>query len=175
MLFLIYIKKQIFKQGVKRLSYSKPELALKILKNKAEQYGLKEKQTRQLSRQISLRFAYKYHPMAKQYLAQLDKAAKDTKVLDWEMQVAIRESDWVHYLDLYNLLPIKQKNKNRWRYWRARAMNELNQEKEAQPIFKALAKNRNFYGFMSADFLGQPYQFNPVPVLFCYSWCEVLL
>lgn len=114
------VKKQIFKQGVKRLSYSKPELALKILKNKAEQYGLKEKQTRQLSRQISLRFAYKYHPMAKQYLAQLDKAAKDTKVLDWEMQVAIRESDWVHYLDLYNLLPAKQKNKNRWLYWRAR-------------------------------------------------------
>lgn len=157
------VKKQIFKQGVKRLSYSKPELALSILKNRAEQYGVKEKQLRQLSRQISLRFAYKYHPKAKQYLAQLDKAAKDTKVLDWEMQVAIRESDWVHYLDLYSLLPAKQKNKNRWRYWRARAMTELNQEKEAQPIFKALAKNRNFYGFMSADFLGLPYQFNPAP------------
>ena len=157
------IRQEIFKQGIQRLAYSDPELALKTLERRAEQYGLNTQELADLQSQISLRFAYQYHPKASEYLAQIDRASKNEKTLDWELQVTIRESNWVNYLDLYALLPEKQQKETRWRYWKARALSELNQNKKALPIFKALAKKRNFYGFMSADRLNQPYQFNPTP------------
>ncbi|RUM92135.1 MAG: lytic murein transglycosylase [Thiomicrospira sp.] len=157
------IRQAIFKQGIQRLAYTEPELALKTLEKRAEQYGLNTQELASLQSQISLRFAYQYHPKASEYLAQIDRASKNEKTLDWELQVTIRESNWVNYLDLYALLPEKQQNETRWRYWKARALSELNQNKKALPIFKALAQKRNFYGFMSADRLKQPYQFNPTP------------
>lgn len=157
------VRQAIFMQGIQRLAYSEPELALKTLEQRAAQYGLNQQELADLQSRISLRFAYQYHPKASTYLAKIDQASKNEKTLDWELQVAIRESNWVSYLDLYALLPEKQQHETRWRYWKARALSELNQTQKAQPIFKALAQKRNFYGFMAADRLNQPYQFNPTP------------
>lgn len=157
------IRKAIFKQGIQRLSYSEPELALKTLKQRAEQYGLNRQEESHLQSRVSLRFAYQYHPKASEYLAQIDRAGKDERTLEWELQVTIRESNWVNYLDLYALLPPEEQSESRWLYWKARALAELNQQEDARPIFQTLAKQRSFYGFLSADRLQQPYQFNPTP------------
>ncbi|MDX1796301.1 MAG: transglycosylase SLT domain-containing protein [Hydrogenovibrio sp.] len=157
------IRKAIFKQGVIRLSYSEPKLALKTLTRRSSQYGISSQERHGLERQISLRFAYKYLPEAQQYLKKLDQAAQNEKVLNWRLQLAIRNSNWVNYLDLYDLLPEEMQRRNRWEYWKARAYEELNEPKEANQIFSRLAKKRNFYGFLSADKLEQPYQFNPAP------------
>ena len=157
------IRQAIFMQGIQRLSYSEPELALKTLTQRYEQYGLNPTELADLQSGISLRFAYQYHPKASEYLAQIERVSKNKRTLDWELQVAIRESNWIDYLDMYALLPEKQQHETRWRYWKARALDELNQTKKALPIFKLLAQQRNFYGFMSADRLNQPYQFNPTP------------
>ena len=54
-------------------------------------------------------------------------------------------------------------NNKRWLYWKARAYSQLNQQKQANLIYKKLAEQRNFYGFLSADILNQPYRFNPAP------------
>lgn len=157
------VRQAIFKQGVQRLAYSKPELALKTLNHRKAQYGLNQTEYTKLQKNISLRFAYQYHPKAQQYLAKIDNASKDTKILSWEMRVAIRESNWVHFLDLYELLPKNRQQKHRWQYWKARALFELNQAKEANAIFNTLALERDFYGFLAADRLSLPYQFNLKP------------
>ncbi|WP_024850898.1 transglycosylase SLT domain-containing protein [Hydrogenovibrio kuenenii] len=157
------IRKPIFKQGVRRISYSNPKLALSTLKLRADQYGLNHLEKQKLSRQISLRFAYKYLPEAQDYLKNLDQAVQSEKVMNWRLQLAIRESNWVNYLDLYDLLPNDMQQQNRWLYWKARSYEALNEFKQAKPIYQNLAKERNFYGFMSADKLHQPYQFNPAP------------
>jgi soluble lytic murein transglycosylase len=138
-------------------------LALKTLKQRAEQYGLNRQEESHLQSRVSLRFAYQYHPKASEYLAQIDRAGKDERTLEWELQVTIRESNWVNYLDLYALLPPEEQSESRWLYWKARALAELNQQEDARPIFQTLAKQRSFYGFLSADRLQQPYQFNPTP------------
>lgn len=157
------IRKPIFKQGVTRLSYSNPKLAMRMLRHRSEQYGLSRLEQQKLSRQISLRFAYQYMPEAQGYLRDLDQAVQSEKVMNWRLQLAIRHSNWINYLDLYDLLPDDMQQQNRWRYWKARAYESLNEFRQAKPIFQSLAKERNFYGFMSADKLNQPYRFNPAP------------
>lgn len=157
------IRKSIFKQGVRRISYSDAKLALTTLKRRAEQYGLNHLEKQKLSRQISLRFAYKYLPEAQGYLKDLDRAVQSQKVMNWRLQLSIRHSNWVNYLDLYELLPDKMQQQNRWLYWKARSYEALDEYRLAKPIYRRLAKKRNFYGFMSADKLNQPYHFNPAP------------
>lgn len=156
-------RKSIFIHGVRRFSYFEPEKALTVLNLRADQYGLSLAEKNDLRQSISLRFAYRFHPEASSYLAKLDEAAQNDKVMSWRLQLAIRNSDWINYLDLYALLPSEEKTDNRWLYWKARAFAELNQPDKADDIFKSLATERNFYGFLSADKLDQPYRFNPAP------------
>ena len=48
-------------------------------------------------------------------------------------------------------------NTLRWRYWQARALEELGKSAAATAAFHALATERDYYGFLASDKLGQPY------------------
>lgn len=154
------IREAIFMQGIQRLAYSKPEAALQSLNARQKQYGISEREYTKLQKNISLRFAYRYHPKAQEYLSQIAQANKDTTTLNWELRVAIRESNWVQFLDLYELLSNEEQQQNRWQYWKARALFQLNQTEASNRIFETLAEQRDFYGFLAADKLDLPYQFN---------------
>jgi soluble lytic murein transglycosylase len=51
-------------------------------------------------------------------------------------------------------------NPLRWRYWHARALEELGRDAEAVAAFKNLALERDYYGFMASDKIGQDYMMN---------------
>ncbi|MDR9498635.1 MAG: transglycosylase SLT domain-containing protein [Hydrogenovibrio sp.] len=155
------IRKQIFKQALHRISYSDPEKALSALALRTEQYGLGQKEHDTLHTRLSLRLAYRHHPKAKAFLKQVDAQNKNLDAIHWEMRVAIREGDWEHYLSLYEQLPRADQGDTRWQYWLARALDVLNKDPVAIRIWEDLAKSRSYYGFLSADRLNLPYQFNP--------------
>ena len=45
---------------------------------------------------------------------------------------------------------------SRWRYWRARALLEMNAGAEGEELLAGLAREASYYGFLAADLLGQP-------------------
>ncbi|MFZ0549473.1 MAG: transglycosylase SLT domain-containing protein, partial [Steroidobacteraceae bacterium] len=53
----------------------------------------------------------------------------------------------------------------RWRYWRARVLAAVAGEPAAAPLFAALARLRDYYGYLAADQLELPYdlQAHPTP------------
>ncbi|KUJ73102.1 lytic transglycosylase [Thiomicrospira sp. WB1] len=155
------IRKEIFKQALQRLSYQDPENALSELAKRREQYGLNQKEHDALHTRLSLRLAYRHHPKAKDFLKQVDVENKDVDAMHWEMRSTIREGDWEHYLSLYERLPQTEQQDERWQYWLARALDELNKDPAAVRIWQSLAKTRSYYGFLSADRLNLPYRFNP--------------
>lgn len=154
------IRKHIFKQGINRYAYSKPKQALVLLAQKQYQYGLNLKEFNKIKQQITLRLAYKFHPEAKNYLKKIDKAANNKNVINWRLQTAIRDSDWLNFLDLFAILPGELQQNNRWLYWKARALFELDKTNQAKEIYRKLSLQRDYYGFLSADQLNQKYQFN---------------
>jgi len=157
-----YIQKYIFMQSINRNGYKTPRKAISLLKKYATKYNLSKTEVQKLKRRISLRLAYKFQPDAETKLADLNKNSTDKTVFNWRLQLAIRNSNWKHYLHLYNLLPKKEKKSKRWLYWKARSLSELNQPKTAKKIFTSLSKTRSYYGFLSADRLNTSYQFNHV-------------
>lgn len=64
-------------------------------------------------------------------------------------------------------LPQTERKERRWQYWLARSLNQTTMNSErARLTYAALAENRDYYGFLAAERLGQPIRLNdqPVPV-----------
>ncbi|WP_370978693.1 transglycosylase SLT domain-containing protein [Agaribacterium sp. ZY112] len=72
----------------------------------------------------------------------------------------LREQRWADVVSSIELLPNKEQQSDRWRYWQTRAQLELdpNYAVQARQHYLELSKNRSFYGFLASDFLGQNYQ-----------------
>lgn len=54
-------------------------------------------------------------------------------------------------------MPAEQQEESSWQYWKARALEAEKQPEAAKAIYQKVAENASFYGFLSADQLGQPY------------------
>ncbi|MFT5173716.1 MAG: soluble lytic murein transglycosylase, partial [Gammaproteobacteria bacterium] len=50
-----------------------------------------------------------------------------------------------------------QAKRERWRYWRARSLTVLGRNEEAEQALRLLAGERDYYGFLAADQIQQPY------------------
>lgn len=91
----------------------------------------------------------------------------DTKLLKARIRLALHQLSWSHALVLINLLPDDEKSASRWQYWKARILMgspDAADKQLAQEIYKRLSKERNFYGFMSADAIGVDYHFEDSPI-----------
>ena len=78
----------------------------------------------------------------------------DPKLSDKQFQAALQQNDWNQVLITIDNLSPEVRSKERWRYWRARALIQLGQNGAGETLLQSLAKERSYYGFMAADRLG---------------------
>jgi len=86
---------------------------------------------------------------------------------EWRIREALRELDWPAVKQWLARLPQANKEKNNWRYWAIRSMEELPAiESQANILIltRALAMERDFYGFLASDKLAQKYSLNYRPL-----------
>ncbi len=93
----------------------------------------------------------------------------DDKLLEWQLRLLLRANDWVVLEQWINSLPDAIRSQERWRYWQARALLVNNADPasvdRANTIFRELSNARSFYGFLSSDRVGSPYQMSHTPLL----------
>lgn len=120
----------------------------------------------ELERQIAVFMATRGHPDARQRLLALPPAVVDTAVREWRVRLALRQSDWAAVLHWLDRLAPAEREDLRWRYWRARALEATGRSEAADTLYRQVAMQRDYYGFLAADRLAQPYRFNdrPLPV-----------
>ena len=98
--------------------------------------------------------------------------------LDWRLQQAIRAGLWGTVLEWSERLPDTLADSSRWRYWRARALELTGQGEqrrtEIETTYRALATERNFYGFLASEKVAAPYAMQHVPVPVTDSEVEAL-
>ncbi|MEX2488670.1 MAG: transglycosylase SLT domain-containing protein [Pseudomonadales bacterium] len=81
------------------------------------------------------------------------------------IRLALRRQNWSDALVLINALPEDLQATPRWQYWQARVLmgsNDPADRMAANDIYAELANSRNYYGFLAADALGRPYDFDDV-------------
>ena len=118
-----------------------------------------------IARQIGLTLAKRFDSRALKVMAEYDPELRDNTVTEWRTRLLLRQGQWDEAYRLTQRFPDELANTNRWRYWQARSLQLAKPEsKQAALLYKPVAEERDFYGFLSADRIQAPYKLNHQPL-----------
>ena len=110
----------------------------------------------EIEREIALYRAVALEPTAAEQIRQLPASARSQQLLEWQLRAALANRQWPLVLEAVAEMPASEQTRARWRYWRARALAEQGRP-EAALVFATLASEANYYGFLAAAHLGEPF------------------
>lgn len=152
--------------GLRRLARQDPEKAASLLDTYATNMHFSRDEKVAIAREIGLTFARRYDSRGLDIMTQYDPELRDNTVTEWRLRLLLRLGRWEDAYQLTRKLPQDLATTSRWRYWQARSL-ELAESKnpQAQVLFKKVANERDFYGFLAADRAQTPYQLNNRPLV----------
>jgi soluble lytic murein transglycosylase len=95
-------------------------------------------------------------------LTALPPAAQTDSTHEWRARVALARMNWPAVLAAIEAMPADLQQDGEWQYFRARALAATGDAAAAQQQFEALAGQANYFGFLAADQLQQPYAICPL-------------
>jgi len=107
-----------------------------------------------------------YHALRRdqrQMLGWIDSALArqtDGEVFELRARLAIRDRDWGAVERTVGIMPAETQAKARWQYWLGRALALRGDQVAANAAFTRAAGHRDFFAFVAADRIGQPYNLN---------------
>ena len=125
-------------------------------------FTLSEAQRNRILHTLALFHATDFDAGALARLIALPAAAQTDSTREWRVRVALARQDWSAVLAGIDAMPAAQQQDGEWQYFRARALAATGNHAEAQQQFAAQASQPNFYGFLAADRLDQPYAICPL-------------
>lgn len=158
-----FINRKIFLHSLNRLANLEPQTAKKILNLQQQRYQIHPDEQHTILRTASLRLAIRSDEDAQDYLQAYHQYQRDPDTLRWQAQTALRQSDWSTLLNALEQMEADQRQEKKWQYWHARALQQLNQTQRANELFKKLAHQRDYYGFLAADQLNLDYNLTSQP------------
>lgn len=152
--------------GLRRLAKQDPQKALEMLDGYSAKMHFSHEEQVQIAKEIGLTLARRYDGRALEVMTKYDPDLRDNTVTEWRLRLLLRLGQWEDAYELTRRLPKDLADTNRWRYWEARSL-ELAQPKSPliPSLYKDVAKERDFYGFLAADRTQSSYQLNNKPLL----------
>jgi soluble lytic murein transglycosylase len=96
-------------------------------------------------------------PAVAAFYERLVPRAGDVAIQESRVRWALAQGRWPLALQWMDALPTADQDSERWLYWRARALDASGRRDDARALYKDVAKQRSYYGFLAADRVGQPY------------------
>ena len=152
--------------GLKRLARKDAMKALNTLNIYLDSHEFSQEQLDPVLTYIGVRIAR--DPDTVDALDQIPfDLSKDQQILEAKLRTSLRQLDWRDVLVYIHLLEDEVQQSDRWQYWKARILSASDDSKDQQiatGIYRSLARQRSFYGFMSADVLKVEYNFQDNPI-----------
>lgn len=154
----------LFASGVRQLARRDALAADAIWRARAGEFPLKGRERAGTARFLALVLAWNHHPPAKERLAELPDDWHNGESRAWAVRSALWEQDWDAALAALERLTPEERLSAEWRYWRARTLMALGRSEEADALYRALADERSYYGFLAAAQAGGPPRIESVPL-----------
>ncbi|HMM76179.1 MAG TPA: transglycosylase SLT domain-containing protein [Gammaproteobacteria bacterium] len=119
-----------------------------------------EQEAAVILRAIALGATNRQHPERRAMLANVPASGLDAIVERARIREALLARDWHRLADWTAAPAATPSNALRWRYWHARAIEALGEEAAAMEAYRAVAGERDYYGFLASDRLGVDYTLN---------------
>lgn len=140
-----------------RFASTDPELAARRWPEFRDELAFDTEERAGIDRRIALLHAWRHLPGASALLTAMPPESDDVSTREWKARMAIRAQDWPAIESALARLDPEIAAEPVWRYWQGRVLEAAGLDGAAQPIFAALAEERGYYSFLSADRLDADY------------------
>lgn len=155
----------IVARGLKRLPSKDVDLAARLWIDYRNRYSFSQQQYDDIRQAIARQLIASNDPGAMAWLIANDPNSEDSYLLEWRIRLAIKQQQWHSTQRWIKQLPLEQQQTSRWRYWLARSTEQTAAtEQQAMALYRELATERTYYGFLAADILGNRYGLNHSPL-----------
>jgi len=156
----IPIAREILIHGINRLTRVDIDKAISRWDRLESSYNFLPDDKKKIERNIAVRAAKQKHDKARELIDQIESSLVDDEIFHWRLYTALQQNDWPRLLKWTTDEPPEESIRLRWLYWRARALEETGDRTAAVEIFKTVAEERDYYGFLAADRIGFKYKLN---------------
>lgn len=152
--------------GLRRLARQDANLAAELLAYYRTQLPFSAEDEANTGRSIALTLAKRFDASALPLFAQYDPTLQDATANEWRLRLLLRLGRFAEAYQLTQKLPEEQASNSRWRYWQARSLQLAQPSNQELPtLYRNVANERDFYGFMAADRVAQPYRIDHRPAV----------
>jgi soluble lytic murein transglycosylase len=156
--------KTIAHKALLRFVNKDAKLATELWAKYQKIFSFTAKQQQEFNFLLAKRKAYDYEPLVAQSLLASLSPENQTTVIEIVLRKHLKKRQWQAFYSWLNLLPVAERLSDRWQYWQARYYQQSDESNSLYlPIYQKLALRRGYYGFLSADFLEEPYSLEDTP------------
>ena len=112
---------------------------------------------------IGLYLASEHRAEAVPWLNKIKDGLSSESVRSWRVSAALRSGEFDSARRAISRLTRKERSSVQWVYWLGRLEERSGATQAAQHAYKTAAQERDYYGFLAADRLGEPYKLNDEP------------
>lgn len=159
-----HINRNIVRHGLNRLARKDLTAAHNLWLDMKDDYAFGSDLHDEVERSLALRAAYRHDERATSWMYQLPKELMDASTGMWRARSAIRSLDWDLVLRGVAMLTDEEKAEPQWQYWKARALEARGLQSDANVLYRNIASERSYYGFLAADKLSLQYNIVDEPV-----------
>lgn len=158
-------ERDIAAYGMKRLIWRHPDQALRVWQKFVNDPYFSAGQRLDVQRQFAIALANKGDKRAQRWFDELPAELIDSSLAHWQVSHILAQLDWPAVQKAIEALPAEIASDNRWQYWLARSFEQQGMQDKATALYKLLAPQRHFYGFMAAAKLGLPPSLAHAPIV----------
>ena len=155
--------REIILYSVRRIASSNADLSYEKWAQLKPRYKFSDAEIAELEKNMALSAAWQRNPRAHEWLVAVPESAVDEKLREWRIRTAVSIGDWPAVVKHTAELPADEAQREEWRYWRALALDQTGQHSQALDGFAQLARERDYHGFLAADFMNWPYEMGNKP------------
>ena len=166
--------REIILYSVRRISRSNADLAFEKWAQLKPRYDFTAAETGELEKNMSLSAAWQRNPRAHEWMVAVPDEAVDAKLREWRIRTAVSDGNWPAVVTHTSNLAPEETQREEWRYWRAHALDQTGERARALDDFSRLARERDYHGFLAADFMNWPYEMSNQPIEYDPAALEAL-
>ena len=147
--------------GLRSLARSDPDRAWKFFQALNDHFSWSGDVEGAILREIALWSAVGVAAGTPKRMRAIPGMYRDGNLLEWWARYGLATENWAEVILVIASMPPDLRDDARWCYWDARARLFMGDSQYAHKALGELALEANYFGFLSADYLDQPYSICP--------------
>lgn len=154
----------ILTHAIKRKVSKDTNKAITLFNYLSDEVGIPYANKIEIYKKLGTTLTQRHNEDASIWLNKIPDKETSNKISELKVQSAIRHDQWDKVIKHIDNMPTYMQQKIRWQFWWGYSHKQLGNEIESVEILNRVAEKRDYYGFLAADLINKPYNFENSPI-----------